>query len=303
MIFRVQQLLSIRVPGSTVREPMEGSDEYSSGGVPSQTPHSQQEYGPLTNGEGNLKFMLFKVLSALKHFYSFKELESKLGVSAQILWRYVSLRSVPERVTAEKLLQRIEAEGLIDEAIRKSLQDSEEPWQLLSNPGVMTLAELKAMELLKGEKINAIVTGKDGYSTAFGAMLSDAFHSRLCTPSSTPYSRHIIVKSYKVTQDYYDSLIFPKECVPRKGRVAVVLIDDNKLHQLASIIDLLKTRQATLAGIVAIIGSAAKIKEFAENRLGAEVKVVSLMESCNGNSQLCNKISSSEAARQEDTDS
>ncbi|ADL19522.1 hypothetical protein ASAC_1117 [Acidilobus saccharovorans 345-15] len=254
----------------------------------------QQEYTQMVNGDSNLKFLLFKVLSALKHFYSFKELESRLGVSAQILWRYVSLRSVPERVTAEKLLQKIEREGLIDEAIKKSLQDSDEPWQILSNPGIMTLAELKAMELFKGEKVSAIVTGKDGYSTAFGAMLSDAFHCRLCAPSSTPYSRHIIVKNYKVAQDYYDSLIFPKECVPRKGRVVIVLVDGNKLFQLSSLIDVVRVRQASLAGVVVVMGSENKLKEFLKNKLGIEVKVVSLMDFCDRNPQECRKVSPSE---------
>ncbi len=244
-----------------------------------------------SNNDSNLKFMLFKVLSALKHFYSFKELENRLGVSAQILWRYVSLRSVPERGTAEKLIQKIEKEGLIDEALKKSLQESDEPWQILSNPGVMTLAELKAMEIFRGEKVNVIITGKDGYSTAFGAMLADAFHSRLCLPSNTPYSKHVIVKNYRISQEYLDSLIFPKECIPRRSHVVTVLVDGTKPYQLSALLDIVKARQAVLTGVVVVLGSESKIKELVKAKIGIEVPVISLLRFCEQDSQACKKVS------------
>ncbi len=234
---------------------------------------------PLASGDGNIKFVLFKVLNALKHFYSFKELEERLGVSAQILWRYVSLRSVPERSTAERLLQKIVGEGLIDDALKRALGNGDELWQVLSSPGVMALAELKILESLKDDKVNVVVTGPDGYSAAFGAVVADAMHARLCVGSRSPYSRHIIAKHYKVSQEYYDTLMFPRECIPRKGRVLVVLVDGSKTSQLSAILDILRARQASLAGVFVIIGLEPRLQELIKAKAGSEVKVLALNSS------------------------
>jgi|GEM_PF-849396 hypothetical protein len=244
----------------------------------------------LTNSEGNLKFTLFKVLNALKHFYSFKELEERLGVSAQILWRYVSLRSVPERVTAERLLQRIEDEKLIDEAFERAIKDSEEPWQVLSSPGIMELAELKVISTLKGDRVNVVITGPDGYSTAFGAILADALHARLCVASRSPHSRHLIVKSYKVSQDYYDTLIFPRECIQRRGRALLVSVDGDKASQISALIDVANMRQVSIAGVLAIFGSESKIRDLVKSKTGSDAKVLVLAKYCEGQEDLCSEV-------------
>jgi len=247
----------------------------------------------LTNSEGNLKFTLFKVLNALKHFYSFKELEERLGVSAQILWRYVSLRSVPERVTAERLLQRIEDEKLIDEAFERAIRDSEEPWQVLSSPGIMELAELKVISTLKGDKVNIVITGSDGYSTAFGAILADALHARLCVASRSPHSRHLIVKSYKVSQDYYDTLIFPRECIQRRGRALLVSVDGDKASQISALIDVANMRQVSIAGVLAIFGSESKIRDLVKSKTGSDAKVLVLAKYCEEQEDLCSEVKKS----------
>jgi len=247
----------------------------------------------LTNSEGNLKFTLFKVLNALKHFYSFKELEERLGVSAQILWRYVSLRSVPERVTAERLLQKIEDEKLIDEAFERAIRDSEEPWQVLSSPGIMELAELKVLSTLKGDRVNIVITGPDGYSTAFGAILADALHARLCVASRSPHSRHLIVKSYKVSQDYYDTLIFPRECIQRRGRALLVSVDGDKASQISALIDVANMRQVSIAGVLAIFGSESKIRDLVKSKTGSDAKVLVLAKYCEGQEDLCSEVKKS----------
>jgi hypothetical protein len=264
---------------ASVEDQSKGGTEKSGSALPS-----------LTNSEGNLKFTLFKVLNALKHFYSFKELEERLGVSAQILWRYVSLRSVPERVTAERLLQRIEDEKLIDEAFERAIKDSEEPWQVLSSPGIMELAELKVISTLKGDRVNVVITGPDGYSTAFGAILADALHARLCVASRSPHSRHLIVKSYKVSQDYYDTLIFPRECIQRRGRALLVSVDGDKASQLSALIDVVKMRQVSIAGVLAIFGSESKIRDLVKSKMGSDVKVLVLAKYCEGQEDLCSEV-------------
>ncbi len=229
------------------------------------------------NDYGNLKYTLYKVLNALKYFYSFKKLEDRLGVSAQILWRYVTLRSVPERETAEKLLAKIASENLVSEALAKIVNGGE-LWQMLSSPGVASLLELRVLESFKGEKINAIVAGPDGYSAAFGATLSDLFHARLCVASKTPYSKHVIAKNYKVSQDYYDTMLLPKECLPRRGRVLLVMVDLSKLPQVGALVDVAKLRQCTIVGVVGVVGAADKVREILKERLGIDARVVTLVD-------------------------
>jgi hypothetical protein len=69
----------------------------------------------------NTKFMVFTLLRILKYFYSFKQLEDRLGISSQVLWRYVTLRVTPEKQTAEKILAKINEEKLVEEIISRML--------------------------------------------------------------------------------------------------------------------------------------------------------------------------------------
>ncbi|MCX8209383.1 MAG: hypothetical protein N3G79_07070, partial [Sulfolobales archaeon] len=61
----------------------------------------------------NVKLTAFNLLRLLKFFYSFKELEKRLGMPSQVLWRYVTLRATPEKDTAQKILAKIKEQRLV----------------------------------------------------------------------------------------------------------------------------------------------------------------------------------------------
>ncbi|MFP3241568.1 hypothetical protein [Caldisphaera sp.] len=225
----------------------------------------------------NVKLMVFRLLGALKYFYSFKELEERLNVPAQILWRYVTLRTVPERTTAEKILNKIRSTHIIDDILAKYYIENEELWSLLSNPGIMTLAGLRALDDLKDEKINVVVTAPDSYAAALGATFSSLFHAKLCAASHSPYSKHIISKNYKLTSEFFDVLLLPRECVARKSKIIIIMIDGNKTALLSSMLDLAITRQAHVEGIVAVIGSKSKIDELSKSKLKYNTKSIVLI--------------------------
>jgi len=67
----------------------------------------------------NAKFVLFNLLQALKFFYSFKELERILGVPSRVLWRYVTLRAMPEKDTAQRILNKIMKEEVIEKSLKE----------------------------------------------------------------------------------------------------------------------------------------------------------------------------------------
>ncbi|MGC8566940.1 MAG: hypothetical protein ACP5I6_03410 [Caldisphaera sp.] len=231
----------------------------------------------MIDGVKNVKLMVFRLLGALKYFYSFKELEERLGVPAQILWRYVTLRTVPERTTAEKILSKIRESHIIEDVLAKYYIENEELWSLLSNPGIMTLAGLRALDELKDEKINTIISSPDGYAAALGSTFSSLFHARLCASSHSPYSKHIISKNYKISSEFFDVILLPRECVARKSKVIIVTVDGSKSMLLNSLIDLANSRQAHISGILCVIGSKSKIDEVIKSKLKYNTRAIVLI--------------------------
>ncbi|MEB2792737.1 MAG: hypothetical protein G5Z42_00230 [Caldisphaeraceae archaeon] len=246
----------------------------------SRQPQDLNQYGlgEFIDNTKNTKLLVFRLLGALKYFYSFKELEERLGVPAQILWRYVVLRTVPERSTAEKILKKIRENRMIEDVLVRYFRNKEELWSLLSNPGIMMLTGLKFLEELKDEKINSIVTSPENYSAALGSIFSTLFHTRLCISSHSPYSNHIISKNYKVSPEYFDVIILPKECIPKKSKVALVAIDGNKITMLSSLMDLINSRQSYISGLLLIVGSRSRIDELLRSRSKRSMKSVILID-------------------------
>ncbi len=238
---------------------------------------SKNNFFDTLDSSKNVKLMVFRLLGALKYFYSFKELEERLNVPAQILWRYVTLRTVPERGTAEKILNKIRSSHIIDDILSKYYIENEELWSLLSNPGIMTLAGLRALDDLKDQKINVIVSAPDSYAAALGATFSSLFHAKLCAASHSPYSKHIISKNYKVSSEFFDVLLFPRECIARKSKIIIVTVDGNKIPLLSSMIDVAITRQTHVEGIVAVMGSKSKIEELVKSKLKYNTKIIVLI--------------------------
>ena len=65
----------------------------------------------------NPKRLLLDMLRILTYFYSFRQLEKKLGFPMQTLWKYHTLRTILEKETAIKILKRIQESRIVEETI------------------------------------------------------------------------------------------------------------------------------------------------------------------------------------------
>ncbi len=67
----------------------------------------------------------------------------------------------------------------------------------------------------------------------------------------------------------------------------MVLVDGNKASQLSAILDIVRARQASVAGVLVIVGSEAKVRELVKAKLGSDTKVLTLTRYCDAQDQQC----------------
>lgn len=230
----------------------------------------------------NPKFLVFNLLRILKFFYSFKELERLLGVSSQVLWKYMTLRVIPEKETAQRLLARIRDGGLVEEAMARVLEGDSELWLLFSNPGILELAALRLVEEFKKSKVDVVMSVPDPYSTALAAIASAYLKTRLCIPSRTPYSDSVIAESYEVLPGLLDAVGVPRKCVPKDSRVLVVAVTTENPSRIKVAMDIVAKAHAKLVGVFSLIGSRQVLKHLLNPSQDSGVRTLILAEVSEG---------------------
>lgn len=169
------------------------------------------------------KLVVVKGLQVLKFFYTFKELERLLGVPAQVLWRYASLRSVPERRTAERIAERMRSLRLIDRALEAALEASSEPWEFVSSIGVLEAAALKLSAELtaRGLRPDTVVPAPDPYSAAWAATVAAEARLRLCLSAGDRCPSEGVVAGCSASQGRLVAAALPRRCI--RGRRLLLL--------------------------------------------------------------------------------
>jgi len=222
----------------------------------------------------DVRLRVFNLLRVLKFFYSFKELEKYLEVPSQVLWRYVTFRSSPEKTTAYKILNKIKEKKLIENIVSNL---RERPHLLLSNPGILELAAIKAFDEFKKDKVNVVLSAPDSYSIALASLISVYLKSRLCIPSRMPYVRELsnnyIIEPYLMGSSLIEIIAIPRECLPLRSRVLIVVANIQILEPLLATINLALKRHADIVGIFSLIGSKEAISKI-EYKLPSKSKIV-----------------------------
>jgi adenine/guanine phosphoribosyltransferase-like PRPP-binding protein len=227
----------------------------------------------------NSKFMVFNLLRILKFFYSFKELEKRLNVPSQVLWRYVTLRVTPEKETAQRILARIKEQRLVEEVVSSAISRKGGLWALFSNPGILELAALKLVEEFRKGKVEVVLSAPDPYSAALAAVASTYLRAKLCIPSRTPYSDNVLTESYQVAPGVIDVAAIPRECIPRKSGVLVVTVTTANPSHIKAAVNLVVRRGAKIAGVFALTGTKQVIQEYlAATKPAQNPKIIVLVE-------------------------
>lgn len=169
-----------------------------------------------------------KLLRALKSFFTFKELGELLGIPPQALWRYTSLRVVPERATSARIMERIQALGLIDKILDEIVKVNKygyvETWVYASNVSFLHLAGYLAALFVGDSKVDIVIAATED-AAPLATVVAEWLGADLCIVkheldlsierffSETYLSRH----SGRVATAF-----IPKD-IPMRGRKALVV--------------------------------------------------------------------------------
>lgn len=226
--------------------------------------------------ERNPRNKLLRELRVLKYFYTFKELESLLEIPGQVLWRYIMLRSVPEKTTTSKLLEKIRALRLFERVFEEKLPRSMDLWGYLGNPGILELASLKAYEKYGKLKIEIILSAPDEYSAALASQIATSLKARLCISSIRPLSSNLITEPLQLCSGLLASVGVPKKCLERNSKILLVTLDLDPTR-IKPLIRISMKARASIAGLFSLSGSEENVAELRE-LLGEEVPITFLID-------------------------
>ena len=218
--------------------------------------------------EKDIKLLAIRMLIALKHFYTFKELEDLLGISYQRLWRYIEFHTFPEHQTAKKILMTIKEKKLVENVIERISEDktSLKDWILVRNTGFLELTSLLVADAVRSLKIGYIISAEDPFSIAFSSILASKMRTNLCIISDV-YSDEEFFFGYARGDKRIKMLALPKSCVDKKKASIFVKFRAKSCSELEDYISFLRKIDLRNLKVVIVLSETDvdKLKEVFED--------------------------------------
>lgn len=224
-------------------------------------------------------YISVRLLRSLKGFFTLKELETMLKMPYQVIWRYISLKNTPEKITARKIIGRIEELGLIDRALERNIVVNShgyvETWRLLNSFNFLELMGYQVAKFAGGEEINTVISYPPSTSP-LTLISSDWLRSKACTSLNNPdlsvefYHRASYISHDKGrVMDVY----LPGSMITRGDKVLLVRDVLNNLESIGAILEILDSIGADLWGIFAILSVSDEWRETVEKHGIKRVRV------------------------------
>lgn len=207
----------------------------------------------------NPKRRLLEILKILASFYSFRRLEEKLGVPMQTLWKYYTLKTMPEKQTAIKILHRIREEKILDEIVSEIAYEITNPISLVNNRGILELAAYKASEIVRQNNITDILSLPDSYSAAIAFMAAVYSRSTVCLTDHLYIEPDSICMVLK--EDYKAKpLCISRKCLFKKNKF--LLIESIYIPgSIQAISTFLEKHRSYLAAVYVLYGDTSQVEE------------------------------------------
>lgn len=202
----------------------------------------------------DIKVLTMRLLSALKEFYTFKELEEMLGLPYQVLWRYTNFLTTPEEGTARRVLQLIRERKLIENALERNFEQVKsvsDIWSAVRNIGFLDLVAFEAMEALEGADFDIVLAFPEE-SGVLGAIMAHWARSDICVTSRLVSIGEALVEYYRGSSLTLDLLAVSKSCLPRKGRVVLATLILHNKEMLEAAIALVKKSGSTPLALISV---------------------------------------------------
>ncbi|MCS7099338.1 MAG: hypothetical protein RMH84_03690 [Sulfolobales archaeon] len=215
----------------------------------------------------DVKVLTMKLLSALKDFYTFKELEEILGVSYQTLWRYTNFLTTPEEGTAKKLIQTIRERRLVESTFEKNfaiVKNLSDIWTVVKNIGFLDLVAFETLELLNGEDIDGVLAFPEE-SGVLGAVIAHWIRGDVCVTTKTVSLGEALIEYYKDNSMELNMLAVSRGCIPKKGRVVLATLVLNNKDLLEAAFTIVKKSGAQPIALVAVFAVGKNWKKTIEN--------------------------------------
>ncbi|MCX8184500.1 MAG: hypothetical protein N3E43_01925 [Sulfolobales archaeon] len=202
----------------------------------------------------DVKVLTMKLLSALKDFYTFKELEEILGIPYQTLWRYTNYLTTPEEGTAKKLIQTIRERKLIENTFEKNFaiaKDLSDIWAIVKNIGFLDLVAFETLELLDGEDVDGVLAFPEE-SGVLGAVIAHWIRGDVCVTTKAVSLGEALIEYYKDNSMELDMLAVSRGCIPRKGKVVLATLVLNNKELLEAALTIVRKSGAQPIALVAV---------------------------------------------------
>ncbi len=215
----------------------------------------------------DVKVLAMKLLSALKDFYTFKELEDILGVPYQMLWRYTSFLTTPEEGTAKRLMQVIREKKLIESTFERSFartRDLGDIWSVVKNIGFLDLVSFEALELLDGEGADGVLAFPEE-SGILGAVIAHWIRGDVCVTTRTVSPGEALVEYYRDGTMGLNFIAVSRGCIPKKGKVVLATILLNNKELLEAAVTAVRKSGAQPVALVAVFAVGESWGKIAED--------------------------------------
>jgi len=211
----------------------------------------------LSKVRGVKKASVIKLLTLLNYRYSLRDLQALLGIPYQTLWKYVSLKCMPEERTSRRIAERIEELKLLEKLVEEAVNAAREnPYDLVRKPGFLALFTLMVSNALHDVRVGVVVPMSE-YALMLATALAMELHCEVCPAlKEGPPTR----KGYYTT--YFNECGkvvvtgIPKHCLKDKGRAVLVDVVLDSVDKVEAILAVLRSARVdtVLAAAVVIDG-------------------------------------------------
>jgi adenine/guanine phosphoribosyltransferase-like PRPP-binding protein len=226
------------------------------------------------------KELVIEILTSLKRFFKFKELESILGIPVPTLWRYIHGDIKPSQDRSRIMITKLLDSDMINVIKEKVVKADEEGlinvYNLVYNIDILTIASIDAMLWAQDMGFTSVATVEtDGIPLA--TLISKRLNIKLVTikrKKEVGFNKFIEVSYITRAPPEIVSLYLPEGIIEYGDKVLIV--DDLVRSGRTSIalFELIKRAGARPAGFYALISIGDAWREVVERYVGSNYRVL-----------------------------
>lgn len=200
---------------------------------------------------------VIKLLTLLNYHFSLRDLQSMLGIPYQTLWRYVSLKCMPEERTGRRILERIEElklmDKVLDAAVREALKD---PYDLVRKPGFLALFTLMVKDAVRDTRVGAVIPMSE-YAMMPATAIALELHCEVCPalPHHPLRGRRAYQTTHYSTPSGSLAVAVPKHCLRDKGKAVLVDVVLSERDKVEAFLGLLRSSRVEARCAAAVVMS------------------------------------------------